>query len=89
MALLPAPWLISDEHRESERVREQDEFLTPVGAHLSDLGEETNARHQFRFGERLLHGEIVDMADDTANQLPQPGIRTLLQPLDHLPGQSM
>ncbi len=78
-----------DKHRETERVREQDELLAPVGAHLSDLGEKTNARHQFRFGERLLHGELVDMADDATDQLPQPGIRTLLQALDHLPGQSV
>ena len=73
-----------DEHREPECVREQDEFLAPIAAHPPDLGEKANARHQLRLGERLLDSELVQVADQAANQLTQPGIRAELHAVDDL-----
>ncbi len=73
-----------DEHRDPECVSEQDEFLAPLRAHLSNLGEKANARHQLRLGERLLDGELVQVADQAANQLTQPGIGAVLHAVDDL-----
>jgi len=39
------------EHRDTERVREQDEFLAPVAADLPDIGEKANAGHPFGLRE--------------------------------------
>src|ERR1022692_3076066 len=76
-----------DEHRQPERVREQDELLTLIGCDVSHIGQEADARHPFRIGERLLDGELVQMPDEPCDQRTQPRVGAVLEPCDHLPGE--
>ena len=75
------------EHRETERVREQDELLPLVATHLAGIGEKADTRDPLRLGERLLHGELVEVTDKAADQLPQARIGTVGEALDHLRGE--
>jgi hypothetical protein len=76
-----------DEHRQAQRVRQQDELLAPVGGDVSDVGQEVNSRKPLGLGERLFDGELVEMTDQRGHQVAQAGIGAVVEPGDHLSGE--
>src|SRR5262249_20988303 len=76
-----------NERRQSQDVREQDEFLPFRVALLAGRGEEIDrgpplARRQLRLGR-----ERVQMADECGQQLTQPRLRGRGESGEHLSGQ--
>ena len=74
-----------DEHRQPQRVRQQDEFLTPIGGDMPDIGQKANSRKPLRLGDRLFDGELVQMANQRGDEFAQPWIGAVVEAGQHLP----
>ena len=55
-----------DHHRHPERIREQDELLPLVAAHLASFGQDLDRLEPFRLGQLDLFDEFVQMADEAS-----------------------
>ena len=75
-----------DDHRDPERVREQDEFLPLVAAHPTGFGQDLDRLEPLRLGQLDFLDEGVQVLDETQHDLPQPRIRRLRKSLQHLGG---
>ena len=53
----------NDEHRHTQRVRQQDKLLALVGAGLADVGEKLDGREPFGLGQLHFPNEVVKMRD--------------------------
>jgi len=63
-----------DHHRHAERVREQDEFLPLVAAHLAGFGQDFDRLEPFGLGQLDLLDEVVQVLDQRQHDPPQPGV---------------
>ena len=60
-----------DQHRDSQDVGQQDEFLPPVRAGVAHGGEEPDALHPFRLGQFRLNHRRVQVVDEDRHHLAQ------------------
>ena len=67
-------------HRDAERVREQDELLTDVVAHVARVGQELNALEPLGLGEVDLLDERVKVLDEGKHDAPEPRLGRALYP---------
>lgn len=70
-----------DQHRHAERIRQQDEFLTVVVAHLSGTRQEIDPGFPFRLGRFDLPDEGMQVADQRFADLPHAIVRGVLDAL--------
>jgi hypothetical protein len=63
-----------DHHRNAERIREQDEFLPLVAAHLAGFGEDFDRLKPFGLGQLDLLDEGVQVFDEPQHDLAQTRI---------------
>ena len=78
-----------DEHRHTQRVRQQDELLALVRAGLADVGEKLYGREPFGFGQLHLPNEIVKMRDQRSHDALEPWVVTLGEARDHSLGNAL
>ena len=71
-----------DQHRDAERVRQEDELLTPVVAHLAGGGEEPDRRHPFVHGRLDLANDRMEVRDDRGHDLLEARVAALRHALD-------
>src|SRR5262245_45233931 len=64
-----------DDHRNAERVRQQDEFLPPVVAHITGIRQEPNPFEPLRLGELDVLDERMQMRDEALHDPPEASVR--------------
>ena len=72
-----------DEHRHTQRVRQQDELLALVGAGLAHVGEKLNGGEPFGLGQFHFPNEVVKMRDQRGHDALESRIVAFGQALDH------
>src|SRR5271165_4354360 len=75
-----------DDHRHTERVREEDEFLPLVAAHPAGLGQDLDRLEPLRLGQLDIFDEGVQMLDETEYDLTQPRVWGFRKSLQYLGG---
>ena len=68
-----------DQHRETERVRPEDELLAALVGDVAGVGEDRDQPAPLLLGQRGLDREAVQMADQALHEIAQAGIGTVVK----------
>ncbi len=72
-----------DQHGDAERIRQQDEFLALVVAHVAGAGQEIDAVFPFLLGRAHLAHECMEVPHQRVADLFDARIGRALDPLEH------